>query len=550
MLISVTVADGRVLLMDQERPNAKPVEASADLGHVFNLDEILRIPAALWQPRGAAISEFEHRPEWAQVLKQALSDAQARPRPLSVPRRIFISYRWGTPDSDAWVERLNRELELRGNQIVFDRKVERELRPPSVPELVARIAGCHVFLAILDAGYLERVATDNANRDEGWVTDEFHTALAFASQGTVVLLGILRDGDELPPGFRPFESGVPGNTFDVREPDALTETLDRYFIQFGSAPTADVAAAVAVTLHESRRAFEAGDHEAALELADGACRLIPDMADGFAQRARVGYRAGKPVEAFRDAQQALRIDPTLDEMLIFASASACDLGNWREAARFGRMALERNRGHANAHYLVGKALNELGEVDAALAHFGIARASRLSLRDLYNSAGWAARRAGHPHTALTWYIEGFELSPFDEVLLTNATAAAIESGNATQAMEMLQLLAKHHPKSQAIPTLVNILARFCREDGPPPVLSRLVEKKIEFATASCEKCQASVALTHESRMLCQGCGANVGGLLEACSCCGDAGKAPVELECICPYCHRGGLRYTKLDGLQ
>lgn len=126
---------------------------------------------------------------------------------------------------------------------------------------------------------------------------------------------------------------------------------------------------------------------------------------------------------------------------------------------------------------------------------GQARAIPQEVTDLLctikeDSAGWATRRAGYPHTALTWYIEGFELSPFDEVLLTNATAAAIESGNVTQAMEMLQLLAKHHPKSQVIPTLVNILARFCQEDGPPPVV-----EQCRFRTMALERARNRASVT-------------------------------------------------------
>jgi hypothetical protein len=375
-IFAVTHADGAVdlyLWNDDAAPD--PVHVAATLDLAFDLSAVVRIPFALWQPRGEAIRKFEHRPEWAHALSQALRDAQARPRPLSVPRRIFVSYRWQSNQEDAWVAALGRELRGRGNFVVFDRNTQREPTPPSVPELVARIASCHVFLAVLDPGYIERVVTgDSAPIVEGWVTDEFHTALAFANNGILTLLGLLREGDGLPPAFRGFAPGQSGNTFDVRAPGSLAKTLDQFFVQRGVAPEGDAATQAAAALHESRNAFDAGDKTAALEHAERACELVPELADGYAQRARVAYRIERPAESLRDAQRAFQIDPMLDEMLIYAAASANDLAEWREAAGLARLALERDRKQPNAHYLVGKALNELDQVDAALAHFEIARA--------------------------------------------------------------------------------------------------------------------------------------------------------------------------------
>jgi hypothetical protein len=169
-IIAVTHADGTVDLgLWEEDAEPQPLRPATTLNSVFGLAEVLRIPFALWRPRGEAIGEFKHRPEWAQALSQALRDAQAKPRPLSVPRRIFVSYRWQSDHEDAWVAALGRELRARGNLVVFDRDAQREARPPSVPELVARIANCHVFLAVLDPGYMKRVvAVESAPMAEGW----------------------------------------------------------------------------------------------------------------------------------------------------------------------------------------------------------------------------------------------------------------------------------------------------------------------------------------------------------------------------------------------
>jgi tetratricopeptide (TPR) repeat protein len=551
-ILALTHPDGTVqlVLWEMDDPDPKPLAAVATLGSVFGLADILRIPYALWQPRGEEIGEFKHRPEWAEALRDALLDAQAKPRPLSVPRRIFISYRWGAPQEDAWVDTLRRELEARGNYVEFDRKAQREERPPSVPELVARIAGCHVFLAVLDPGYIERVAAvASASVAEGWVTDEFHTALAFADKGILTLLGLLRDGDRLPVPFRAFVPGEAGNTFDVRSREALLLILDRFFVQFGAVPEESTARdAAAAALHASRRAFDAGDAQVAFDRADEACRLVPGLADGFAQRARVAYRLKRPAEALRDARLVLEIDPTMDEMLIYAAASANDLGEWREAARMGRVALERNRAQANAHYLVGKALSELDQVDAALAHFEIARKSRLMLPDLYNEAGWAWRRAGDPVKGLEWYGEGLKIAPLDAVLLANSTAAAMEAGRAMEALQMLVLLAKHHPHFQDLGFLTSTLAHWCQEEGlPPPVLSRRSPRPLEVGTVACGDCGAQIPLADEKQMLCGGCGAVLPPSIDPCFCCDSPWKVvPASiLGFSCPYCGSGGaLRYA------
>jgi hypothetical protein len=116
------------LLEEDAEPQALRLAASLD--SVFGLADIVRIPFALWQPRRESIGEFKHRPEWAQAFSQALRDAQAKPHPLSVPHRIFVSYRWQSDHEDAWVAALGRELSARGNLIVYDRDAQHEAHRP------------------------------------------------------------------------------------------------------------------------------------------------------------------------------------------------------------------------------------------------------------------------------------------------------------------------------------------------------------------------------------------------------------------------------------
>ncbi len=552
-IVAITEPDGTVHLgrygKDGEKVDSFTAESTID--DAFGFSDILHIPFSLWQPRGEEIEEFQHRPEWAKALHDALADAQNKPRPLSVPRRIFISYKWGNEEEDAWVEMLSLELEARGNHVVFDRKVMREQQPPSVPELVARIAECHVFLTVLDPGYIARVSAGDSRRDEGWVTDEYHTALAFAGSGIVTLLGMLRVGDRLPAGFREFAHGKAGNTFDVREQGDLLPILDRFFVQFGSAPAEASAVKAALLLHDSRQAYEADDVQGALEQANAACRIIPDLADGFAQRTRVLYRTGQPEAALADAHRALKIDPTLDEMLIFGAASACDLKKWQEAASLGRLALERNRSQRNAHFLVGQALNELDQVEAALAHFEIARRSNFALPSLFENAGWAFRRAGDPAKGLDWYKQGLKIAPNDACLLANATAAAMEVGEAMQAYRFLELLSRFHPEFPDIPFLATTLASWCQENGSPPVLTKRIKLPAVVGTVECSDCDVHLSLENESKVLCGGCGAVLPPSIDPCSCCGSAGKVMLGMikndfsaKVSCPFCAKGTLEYT------
>jgi tetratricopeptide (TPR) repeat protein len=552
-LLTATRGDGsvEVYTLDADASDPGSFELVEVIESVFELPEIVRVPFALWQPRGVTIDDFEHRPAIAEALETALERAQSEPRPLSVPRRIFISYRWGDADEDAWVEALDRELRRRGNSVVFDRRTQREAHPPSVPELVARIAGCHVFLAVLDPGYVERVASGpDAPQQEGWVTDEFHTALAFAGGGVLSILGLLRQGDLIPTPFRMFAVGEAGNTFDVRGDDELGRVLDQYFVQFGTAPDEDVSREAAAALHASRTSALGGDRAASLAHADEACRLLPDLADGFAQRARIAYELEQHEQALGDAQRALDINPLMDEMLIHAAAAANDLGRFPDGARYARMALERNRAQANAHYLAGSALSRMDQVDAALAHFNIARRADLGLLRLYNEAGYAWRRIGEPAVGLQWYREGLRRAPGHPGFLVNATAAAMEAGQPMPAYELLSSLLELHPGVPEVDELAKILADWVGSDSPPPVLSPRLPRPTPVQTVECSACEARVPLADEDQMLCAGCGGSAPPL-EPCAWCSATGKVTLPLLNVmdagisCPFCGVGSLSFVQ-----
>lgn len=540
-LLAITEFDGTVRLASEEG------ELLDTLHGVFGLTEVMRIPFALWQPRGHIASlEFNHRPDWAQALQEALKRAVDEPRPLSVPRRIFLSYRWQGDAKDKWVDELRRELDARGNAVVLDRQLTSASVPPTVPEIVARIAGCHIFLSVLDPPYLERVsASESVPQADGWVTDEYHTALAFARQGTVLLLGMLREGDLLPPGFRAFATGSAGNVFDVREPDALKRVLNQYFVQFGEPPSEPDAARAAAALHASRQAFDAGDANLALSLARQVCDTVPQLADGHAQCARVANAAGQTALVLAEAQRAFAIDPTLDEMLIKGAAAALDIDMPKLAASQARLAIERNESDATARYLLGHAVGQMGHLHASLAHFEESRHRGLRAPQLYNRAGEIHRMLGQPAQALPWYEAALELWPTDPNLLVNACAAALEAGKQTLATGLLLTLTTHHEKLPAAGQLAEILVQQIMDDDlAPPILIQRVARPAPCSIVTCSACALRLPVFQVEPFLCAGCGVPwVAGLdvMHHCACCDADGRALPSQHMRCPFCDRGEL---------
>ena len=95
-----------------------------------------------------AVKIYGDRGTWVAELNEALEARLRGAQPLSVPPRVFISYRWGSQEQNTWVEQLALELRSRGYFVAFDRT---DCKPGiSVPEFVSNLAGCQTFLAVLD----------------------------------------------------------------------------------------------------------------------------------------------------------------------------------------------------------------------------------------------------------------------------------------------------------------------------------------------------------------------------------------------------------------
>jgi len=559
-LITQTFEDGTFAVAPFDNPSAatsvRLAESAADRRGPapFALGDIMRIPPTVWQPRGRLVAQFDHRPEWTEALAAVLAKKQAAPRPLSVPPRIFISYRWGTPESDRWVARLHEELVARGNDVVFDRDVQQ--RPQAavwVPELVARVADCHIFLAVLDTGYVERITPRSRNQSpEGWVWDEFQTALAFAQEGLIQILALLREDVPLPTWFRPFQPGVPGNTFDVRATGERARVVERFFTPHGIAPEPARGRRAMALLHESRQAEARGDATAANALAAEAAALIPEIPDGHLREAETAYACRRPPEALTAARRVLAIEPGSERALLLGSAAAADLQEWETCMAFARLLVERDRGNHNARFLLGRGLNARDQVEPAIAQLEVARKGLPHAPQVHGEAAAAYRRAGRPADAMKCLEDGLERDR-REPLLVNYVAAAIEANQGMTAVQTLQELARRFPQSGFLAPLTEVLTRWATTEGPPPVLTKVVRPKERLGTVGCDACPAAITIASETDLLCAGCGAVRSAPHQAgagCRLCGADGRiapqlaaGPIRVSWVCPYCGTGSVTF-------
>jgi len=201
-----------------------------------------------------------------------------------------VSYRWGSTEENAWVAALAVELKRRGYPVIFDQD-QPQGDNVDVPGMVSRLAECRYVLCVIDPGYVERLGHEpGSSTKDGWVFDEVNTASAFSNAGRLALIGLLRDGDQLPQGFSFMGPNQRGNSVDVRGSNRLAAFLNDVLPELpGEHDTATVAAARAA-LADSHAAYLAGDPERAFAEAARVTALLPDAPDGYAQTIRLALR--------------------------------------------------------------------------------------------------------------------------------------------------------------------------------------------------------------------------------------------------------------------
>jgi tetratricopeptide (TPR) repeat protein len=536
-------------IFDRGSPPAAPPPGVSDeelRAKVVSSDRFLRRPDGSARPPAEAARSVGWRSVWVAQLNEALRTRLAGPPPLTFPPAIFISYRWGTHAENMWTAGLVRDLQARGYPVVFDRNEPGE---PDVPRLVSRIADCRYFIAILDAGYLERIGRGETGErtKDGWVWDEYNTACSFSNAKQLRILGFLRAGTDLPNGFLEPVPGTPGNVLDVRTPGQLAHVLDDAFPPIGQRPdeaSIDQARALLARSHEH---VCAGRFESALADANSLTAILPGLIDGPAQRVRVALRAGWAAEGLAAAEEALGLAPQSRELLRAAGSFAAVAGQPRRAAQYlgaflEAYAQEDRESAGSAHFALGSSLDDLDQVYPAIAHLEVARRVAPAAPGLLNTLGFVYRRAGETETAIARLKAGLDLDPSNVDLLVNLTAAAIEHGRPTDARAALDRLRAAAPERPEIAGFDQLIARMGNGalTGKGLRLLPVISAPKGSRWVTCSECDARVPL-EPNGALCARCGSVTTLQPEPCPCCTARGRAIVApgVQMSCPYCRRG-----------
>lgn len=516
-------------------------------GDVVPLDGLLHRPDGSARPPAEAARVVGWRSVWVAQLDEAIEDRLAAPPPLSFPPTIFISYRWGSDEDNAWVAALARTLKQRGYPVTFDRDEAVPGIEVDVPALVSRVADCRYFLAVLDPGYAARIDEDEAGRtQDGWVFDEFNTAVRLSKAGQLRIVGFFRGGHSLPRGFGWPEPGKPGNTIDVSTPERLAAVLDDVFPPVPAPDEATTLRARAL-LHQSHAYLLAGRLQEAFDCAAELTALLPGVTDGPAQQIRVALAAGAAQYALDAAEAALTLAPESQELLLVAGTSAGDTGRHSDAARYLSRFLERSDARrpaedAIAHQALGSALDELGYADTALAHLERARHLDSQSPGRLQTLAYVYRRAGRPADAATCYRQAIEASPDQGELYIMLAATELEAGELDAADALIGQLESALPGNATVRHL-----RTAFQDSSRGSLPVFIERAIPAGhrLVVCAGCQASIRVPDEGPVsLCAGCGIPLPRGNSPCPCCNATGRAYPELPMAvqCPVCRHGHVR--------
>jgi hypothetical protein len=153
-------------------------------------------------------------------FEELFEEKLKEPRPANPPPKIFLSYRRAPPDHAAWVRRLAEDIRARGYDVVFDEFLSEKNAVLPVPELVAHLGTCTLFVPIVTTDYALRVEPDGIHTDQcvaigvdedSWVFDEYRMGLRLVRRSRAGLAGFWREGSLFPCPF------YEGNLIDFRD---------------------------------------------------------------------------------------------------------------------------------------------------------------------------------------------------------------------------------------------------------------------------------------------------------------------------------------------
>jgi tetratricopeptide (TPR) repeat protein len=528
-----------------EQENLPPGISDDDLAKTLSveLDRILRSPDGSKRDPEQAAKVLGWRSVWMAQFTEAIRERLAGPPPLTYPPAIFISYRWAANEENQWVAELAAELRARGYPVMFDREMPGEL---SVPQRVSRIADARVFIAVLDPGYAERIGGTGAGRIlDGWVYDEQQTALRFSNAGDLEVIGLLRQGKDLPTSFHMPSPGRRGNTCDVRQAGQLTAVLNRLFPKIKDLPSENTLVEARALLAKSHDYLRAGRYREALQSAARLTSLLPNTVDGPVQMVRVARRAEWHDAALDASERALMLAPEHPELLVAAGSAAANKGDPHRAIRYlGRFLETRPESSdlmtAQARLAIGSCLDDVHQVFPAIAHCEVARNATGADPNLCVTLAYLYRRINNPRRALEAAEEGLKMAPEHIGLLLHAVCANFECGRTSEAKSALLKLKSVSTDSDQVAYLTRLL------ESPPGPLIKPVELLRNPLWVTCSKCPARVPARSLSASICCRCGSVLEGGGRECPNCSSTGRLALTMlsedQWECPYCRTGLLK--------
>jgi tetratricopeptide (TPR) repeat protein len=186
----------------------------------------------LAMPSQKARETFGHRTLDIAQFEQIFEEKLKEPRPANQPPTIFLSYRRASAEHAAWVRRLAEDIRARGYDVLFDEFLSEKNVVLTVPELVAHLATCTLFVPIVSTDYALRVEPDGIHTDQyvaigidedSWVFDEYRMGLRLVRRGLAGLAGFWREGPLFPCPF------YEGNLIDFRDDRKYRYQIERQF---------------------------------------------------------------------------------------------------------------------------------------------------------------------------------------------------------------------------------------------------------------------------------------------------------------------------------
>jgi ribosomal protein S27E len=490
---------------------------------------------------------------------QALKD---QPVKLSVPPRVFISYRWGTEEENAWVEDLARQLRERGYEVLYDKFLDQSGNEADVAEIVSRIASCHIFLMIVDPGYIERVGNSETEQflSRGWAYVEFRIAQFIPIQ--LFRWGLLRSGDEVPRGSAlPSERNL-GNVADVRNSEKLKGALDSLFPTVRGIPEKTISQGAVQLLTQAVRRVLDGDLTEASSLARRVINRIPELKDGYRMFALCTLLENRIDEAYWAVEKMLRTDqigglgsPVIRRTNFLLAAQVHNsMGNHRSALDL----MTYDMLDELYHLILANALANMGQERAAYAHILNAFEHQPMLRSGWKGLKNSIRRiydaeSEYDKRLLAKLIN--ELYPLPGPLeITQFDMLAIKRGRLI--IPKVSFIQECDIPEYHLGAFFNIAITIKSMNGIPFEVFNFTDsfsKEIggHKYRICCSSCEHTISFSEKNEVLCHSCGAELIpssgmplGNLSACPYCNGniftlLAPALDGAYCPCPYCRVG-----------